>query len=189
MSGKAARKPRPAAGRGAEHRRKRLPSCSISVSVSESRSIIAERFADHSEQGQQHDRNRVQQPQAVVPLGRAEVNRSQAHAETRILGVAQPALGTPNACHRGWCCWRPDTGLFHHLPDNRSYPLPSATSCGASRRGHRIGSRWSSRTCASATGGGISGLGATSPSQAPKSRTMLYFSIFRSTNLPASACR
>ena len=37
--------------------------------------------------------------------------------------------------------------------------LPSATSCGASRDGHRIGCRWSSRTCASATGGGISGLG------------------------------
>ena len=34
-------------------------------------------------------------------------------------------------------------------------------ACGASRDGHRIGCRWSSRTCASATGGGISGLGAT----------------------------
>jgi hypothetical protein len=65
--------------------------------------------------------------------------------------------------------------------------LPSATSYGASRDGHRIGSRWSSRTCASATGGGISGLGATSPPQAATSRTMSYFSIFRSTNLPASA--
>ena len=32
--------------------------------------------------------------------------------------------------------------------------LRSATSCGASRDGHRIGCRWSSRTCASATGGG-----------------------------------
>jgi putative transposase len=40
--------------------------------------------------------------------------------------------------------------------------LPSATSCGASRDGRRIGCRWSSRTCASATGGGISGLGAIS---------------------------
>ena len=67
--------------------------------------------------------------------------------------------------------------------------LPSATSCGASRDGHRIGSRWSSRTCASATGGGISGLGATSPPRAATSRTMSYFSIFRSTNLPASAGR
>ena len=65
--------------------------------------------------------------------------------------------------------------------------LPSATSCGASRDGHRIGCRWSSRTCASATGGGISGLGATSPPRAATSRTMSYFSIFRSTNLPASA--
>jgi hypothetical protein len=64
--------------------------------------------------------------------------------------------------------------------------LPSATSCGASRDGHRIGSRWSSRTCASATGGGISGLGAISPPPAATSRTMSYFSIFRSTNLTAS---
>ena len=65
--------------------------------------------------------------------------------------------------------------------------LRSATSCGASRDAHRIRCRWSSRTCASATGGGISGLGATSPPPAATSRTMLYFSIFRSTNLPAPA--
>src|ERR1700730_10764567 len=39
--------------------------------------------------------------------------------------------------------------------------LRSATSCGASRDAHRIRCRWSSWTCASATGGGISGLGAT----------------------------
>src|ERR1700680_4327576 len=57
----------------------------------------------------------------------------------------------------------------------------------ASRDGHRIGCRWSSRTCASATGGGIFGLGATSPPRAATSRTLSYFSIFRSTNLPASA--
>src|SRR5665811_1016968 len=38
----------------------------------------------------------------------------------------------------------------------------------------------------SATGGGISGLGAISPPPAATSRTMSYFSIFRSTNLPAS---
>ena len=63
----------------------------------------------------------------------------------------------------------------------------SATSCGASRDAHRIRCRWSSRNCASATGGGISGLGATSPPPAATSRTMLYFSIFRSTNLPAPA--
>ena len=65
--------------------------------------------------------------------------------------------------------------------------LLSATSCGASRDGRRIGCRWSSRTCASATGGGVSGLGATSPPPAATSRTMSYFSIFRSTNLPAPA--
>jgi arylsulfatase A-like enzyme len=52
-----------------------------------------------------------------------------------------------------------------------------------------IAAQWlqSSRTCASATGGGISGLGATSPPPAATSRTMSYFSIFRSTNLPAPA--
>ena len=55
----------------------------------------------------------------------------------------------------------------------------SATSCGASRDGHRIGCRWSSRTCASATGGGISGLAATSPPPVATSRTMSYFSIFK----------
>src|SRR3982075_4010985 len=65
--------------------------------------------------------------------------------------------------------------------------LRSATSCGASRDAHRIRCRWSSRTCASATGGGISGLGATSPPPAATSRTLAYFSIFRSTNLPAPA--
>jgi hypothetical protein len=37
-----------------------------------------------------------------------------------------------------------------------------------------------------ATGGGISGLGAISPPPAATSRRMSYFSIFRSTNLPAS---
>jgi hypothetical protein len=47
--------------------------------------------------------------------------------------------------------------------------LPSATSCGASRDG------------ASATGGGISGLAATSPPPAATSRTMSYFSIFART--------
>jgi len=65
--------------------------------------------------------------------------------------------------------------------------LRSATSCDASRDGHRIVCRWSSRTCASATGGGIFGLAATSPPRAVTSRTMSYFSIFTSTNLPAPA--
>src|ERR1700730_2306213 len=64
--------------------------------------------------------------------------------------------------------------------------LRSATSCGASRDAHRIRCRWSSRTCASATRGGISGLGATSPPPAATSRLMSYFSIFRNTNLPAA---
>jgi hypothetical protein len=48
---------------------------------------------------------------------------------------------------------------------------------------------WSSRTCACATGAGISGLGAISPPPAATSRTMSYFSIVRSTNPPASAGR
>ena len=31
----------------------------------------------------------------VAPLGRADVDRSHAHAETRVLGVAQPAFDAP----------------------------------------------------------------------------------------------
>jgi putative transposase len=65
--------------------------------------------------------------------------------------------------------------------------LRSATSCDASRDGHRIGCRWSSRTYVNAIGGGIFGLAATSPPRAVTSRTMSYFSIFTSTNLPAPA--
>ena len=56
-----------------------------------------------------------------------------------------------------------------------------AAYCGQRLRAAR------SRTCASATGGGISGLEATSPPPAATSRTMSYFSIFTSTNLPAPA--
>jgi putative transposase len=58
------------------------------------------------------------------------------------------------------------------------------------RSSHRVQMefpRWSSRTCASAIGDGISGRAATSPPRAATSRTLSYFSIFRSTNLLASA--
>jgi hypothetical protein len=79
--------------------------------------------------------------------------------------------------------FKPPSSMFVEIPPH----LRSATSCGASRDAHRIRCRWSSRTCAGATGGGISGLGATSPPPAATSRTMSYFSIFRSTNLPAPA--
>ena len=58
-------------------------------------SIVAECFAGRPEQRQQRDRKRVQQPQAVTPLGRADMDRSHAHAEARILGVSQPALDAP----------------------------------------------------------------------------------------------
>src|SRR5271157_5000337 len=37
----------------------------------------------------------MKQPQAVAPLGRADMNRAHAHAEARILGVAQPTLDAP----------------------------------------------------------------------------------------------
>src|SRR3984893_11579323 len=83
--------------------------------------------------------------------------------------------------------WRPSGVLSREHVQKSRRILRSATSCGASRDAHRIRCRWSSRTCASATGGGISGLGATSPPRAATSRTMSYFSIFRSTNLPAPA--
>jgi hypothetical protein len=61
--------------------------------------------------------------------------------------------------------------------------LPSATSCGASRDCYRMVRMWSSRTCASAPGGGISGRGANSSPPAATSLTMSYFSIFRSAEL------
>ena len=65
----------------------------------------------------------------------------------------------------------------------------SATSCGASREARRIGCKWCSLTYARGTGDRISGLGATFPPPAATSRTVSYFSIFRSTDLPASAGR
>src|SRR5271166_4270026 len=37
----------------------------------------------------------MKQPQAVAPLGRADMNRAHAHAEAPILGVAQPTLDAP----------------------------------------------------------------------------------------------
>jgi len=72
--------------------------------------------------------------------------------------------------------------MFVEIP-----PHIAVSECDASRDGHRIVCRWSSRTCASANGGGIFGLAATSPPRAVTSRTMSYFSIFTSTNLPAPA--
>src|SRR5208282_2882005 len=65
--------------------------------------------------------------------------------------------------------------------------LPSATSCDASKGAHHIGCRWSSLTCASGTGDGISGQEATFAPRAATSRTTSYFSIFSAMNLPASA--
>src|ERR1700720_756408 len=97
--------------------------------------------------------------------------------EVSLQGAGRRVAGADTNCRENMsiCSWKSRRILL------------SATSCGASRDGRRIGCRWSSRTCASATGGGISGLGATSPPRAATSRTMSYFSIFRSTNLPASA--
>jgi hypothetical protein len=51
---------------------------------------------------------------------------------------------------------------------------------------HCIGCRWSSRTCASAPGGDISGLAAASPPPTVTSQAIKYFSISKSTKLPAS---
>src|SRR6478609_3977458 len=66
--------------------------------------VIAERFTRRPEQRQQRDGQRVQQPHTVAPVGRADVYRSQAHAEAQILAIAQPALDGPA------------TGEAHHSP-------------------------------------------------------------------------
>jgi len=57
--------------------------------------VIAKRFAGRAEQGQQHDGEGVDQPQAVAPVGGADAHRGHAHAEAQVLGVAERALDTP----------------------------------------------------------------------------------------------
>jgi len=57
--------------------------------------VIAERFAGRAEQGEQHDGEGVDQPQAVAPVGGADVDRAHPHAEAQVLGVVERRLDTP----------------------------------------------------------------------------------------------
>ena len=59
------------------------------------RSIHAEAFAGRAEQRQQEDRQGVEQQQTVAPLRIADAQDAHAHAETQILGVAEPRLDRP----------------------------------------------------------------------------------------------
>jgi len=57
--------------------------------------VIAERFACRTEQGQQHDRKSVDQPQAVAPIRGVDVHRTHPHPEPQVLGVAEGAFDAP----------------------------------------------------------------------------------------------
>ena len=59
------------------------------------RSVHAEAFAGGAEQRQEEDRQGVEQQQTVAPLRIADAQDAQAHAETQILGVAEPRLDRP----------------------------------------------------------------------------------------------
>ena len=59
------------------------------------RSVHAEAFAGRAEQRQEEDRQGVEQQQTVAPLRIADAQDAQAHAETQILGVAEPRLDRP----------------------------------------------------------------------------------------------
>ena len=60
------------------------------------RSVHAEAFAGRAEQRQEEDRQGVEQQQTVAPLRIADAQDAQAHAETQILGVAEPRLDRPS---------------------------------------------------------------------------------------------
>src|ERR1019366_3534799 len=74
------------------------------------KTIVAKGFPGGTEQGQQRDGQRVQQPSPVAPGGGTDTDRTHAHqatkwtdathggqpaAEANILGVAEPALDAP----------------------------------------------------------------------------------------------
>src|SRR5271157_921312 len=57
--------------------------------------VIAERLSGGAEEGQQHDCEGADQPQAVASIGSADVHRTHAHAEAQILSVPKRALDSP----------------------------------------------------------------------------------------------
>jgi hypothetical protein len=57
--------------------------------------VHAEAFAGGAEQGEQNDGKGIEQQQPVAPLGVCDADRSEAHAEAQILGIAEARLDTP----------------------------------------------------------------------------------------------
>jgi hypothetical protein len=57
--------------------------------------IIAQRFAGGTQQGQQDNREGVDQPQPITPLGGFDMHRRQSQTEAQILTVSQTAFDSP----------------------------------------------------------------------------------------------
>src|SRR5271165_7117275 len=75
-----------------------LPEQGVSASrgrVGLEMSIEAERFPGCAEQGQQRNREGIDQPQAVTPVGGTDVHRAEAHAEANILTITERTLDSP----------------------------------------------------------------------------------------------
>ena len=57
--------------------------------------IVAQLFSGGAEQRQQDHCEGIDQPQAVSPVRRADMHRSEPHAEAEILCVAETTLDLP----------------------------------------------------------------------------------------------
>src|SRR5260370_25465564 len=57
--------------------------------------IVAERFPGGTQQGQQHDAESADQPQAITPVGCSHVHPAPAHAEAEVLFIANTPPDTP----------------------------------------------------------------------------------------------
>lgn len=58
--------------------------------------VEAETFAGGAKQGEQDDRERIQEQQAVAPLRIGDPQRAHSHAESEIFGVAETRLDGPS---------------------------------------------------------------------------------------------
>src|SRR3984957_16872316 len=63
--------------------------------------IVAQLFSGDAEERQQDHCEGIDQPQAVSPVRRADMHRSEPHAEPEILCVRGNRPRSPNAWHRG----------------------------------------------------------------------------------------
>ena len=108
------------------------------------RSVHAEAFSGRAEQRQEEDRQGVEQQQTVAPLRIADAQDAQAHAETQILGVAEPRLDRPPfgvevddlACARLCVAGGQMPSLFHALgvdADHRADLVASGRDFGAAQ--------------------------------------------------------